>query len=803
MRTSHFTVLRRAGFVTLLHLMLAAAGAQPARADEVIFDAGALAAEGLDAGLASQFQHGDRFPPGLNTVTLFVNGRARGRARATFDARGELCPDVSLLRQAGIAVPPRFAAQPGCRDLRRYWPQIAAEASPADGSLRLLVPESALDPDADAPGWEHGGSAALLNYSAQYMGSRARESRMDYWQIQSEAGFNAGDWILRSSQNIYRFGARARADFQNAYASRTFTGLKSTVDIGQIPLAGGLFSVGQVRGLQVTPERALYGDSGPAVVTGIANGPSVVEIRQLGVPVYHTSVPAGPFSLSRFSLLNTRTDLSVTVTGADGSRQRYLVPASAYVREGAAAAPGVAWGIGRYAGRGAEKKPLLATASLGIPLSARAALQAGGLWAQEYQALGASLSSVFLYRTSATLQSTLSRTGQGARRGMLHTFALAQPLGESLTLGLNGAHQGRGYREFSEAQFRGRGDYARNKDQVGASASWTTALLGSVSLAAGRSTQTRGAPIRWMQLGWGRQFGKVTLSVNAARQQSGGRYGREDRVYLSLQLPLASDASLSSTASRSRGADRYGTRLDRRLDEGRSWSLAVDRDTSRSLSAATGSYSALTRWSDVSTSLSLDTARSRSLSLQASGSVVAHRGGVTAAPWQVRDTFGIARVGTRSGVRLETPSGPVWTDGGGYAIVPALSGWRTSAVEVDTRSLGRRADVVNGTASVSPARGAVSRIEFETVSTRRVLVDARRSGGARLPAGAGVRDGAGNFITVVDELGELFLPDARPDEVISVSLESGECRIRLSELPAAPAQESAPYETIGGVCREE
>ena len=290
MRTSHFTVLRRAGFVTLLHLMLAAAGAQPARADEVIFDAGALAAEGLDAGLASQFQYGDRFPPGLNTVTLFVNGRARGRARATFDARGELCPDVSLLRRAGIAVPPRFAAQPGCRDLRRYWPQIAAEASPADGSLRLLVPESALDPDADAPGWEHGGSAALLNYSAQYMGSRARESRMDYWQIQSEAGFNAGDWILRSSQNIYRFGARARADFQNAYASRTFTGLKSTVGIGQIPLAGGLFSIGQVRGLQVTPERALYGDSGPAVVTGIANGPSVVEIRQLGVNNYHKMI---------------------------------------------------------------------------------------------------------------------------------------------------------------------------------------------------------------------------------------------------------------------------------------------------------------------------------------------------------------------------------------------------------------------------------------------------------------------------------------------------------------------------------
>lgn len=72
------------------------------------------------------------------------------------------------------------------------------------------MPQSALEPRTDNARWQHDGTAALLNYAAQLMGSRAPGSRMNYWQIQTELGFNTGDWIVRSNQNLYRFGQKRR-----------------------------------------------------------------------------------------------------------------------------------------------------------------------------------------------------------------------------------------------------------------------------------------------------------------------------------------------------------------------------------------------------------------------------------------------------------------------------------------------------------------------------------------------------------------------------------------------------------------
>lgn len=800
-----------ARFIPVALAIFPALTVPPALADDVVFDTGALKTQGLDTSLATQFRRGDAFPPGVNRVTLSVNGAARGRYPATFDRDGRLCPDAGLLRQAGLRVPAGVPERgnedaegvraDACPDLTTAWPQFTVQADPGEGALALIVPQEALNPDADAAQWQHSGTAALLNYSMQYMGSQTSGSRMNYWQVQTEAGFNAGDWVVRSNQSLYRFDDTMEADYQNAYARRTFTGLKSTLQVGQVPLSGGLFGIGQVIGFQMTPEQGLYAGQGTAVVTGIADGPSVVEIRQLGVPVYHTTVPAGPFSLSGFSLLNTRTDLTVAVKGADGSSRSYIVPASAYARDGATVTPGVSWGMGRYDQKGSDEKPFVAMVSKGFQLTPRTALQGGIVWSDKYQALSSALNATILWRTSLTLQSTLARTASMDRQGALTALSLTQPLGDAFSLSLNGTHQDTGYREFSESLLRQSGHSSRNKDQYGGGVSWSQGWLGSLSLSAGRSTQTRGDATTWTQLGWGRQFGRATLSVSASRNQSGGDYGREDRIYISLQLPLGEQSTLSTSTSHSHDGWRYGSRVDQHLSQDRSWSLAVDRDDGRRQNSATGTFSAVTRWSDLSGSVSADSDHSRSLSLQATGSMVAHGHGVTMAPYVVRDTFGIARVGKAAGVRLETPAGPVWTDSHGYAVIPSLNSWTRSAVEVDTRSLGRRADVLNGTQEVSPARGSVSQVRFDTITTRRVLVNLRGPDGKRLPSGAGVYDGDNNFITVVDDDGSVFLPDASPSSAFSVDMKTRECRFTTSALPEEPAEGTGLYETIDGVCR--
>lgn len=352
--------------LTALAVFPALLAVPAAHADDIVFDTGAQKNQGLDTSLAVQFQRGDAFPPGVNRVALKVNGNDRGRHLVWFDKTGRLCPDATLLRLAGLKVPagvPERQREEGgatqtCPDLTTLCPQFTVEADPGEGTLALIVPQDALDPDADRAQWQHNGAAALLNYSAQYMGSQTSSTRMNYWQVQTEAGFNAGDWVVRSNQSLYRFDDTMETDYQNAYAQRTFADLKSTLQMGQVPLSGGLFGIGQVIGFQMTPEQALYAGRGAAVVSGIADGPSVVEARQLGIPVYHTTVPAGPFSLSGFSLLNTRTDLTVTVSGTDGSQRSFIVPASAYARDGATITPGLSWGMGRYDQKGRIKSPL-------------------------------------------------------------------------------------------------------------------------------------------------------------------------------------------------------------------------------------------------------------------------------------------------------------------------------------------------------------------------------------------------------------------------------------------------------------
>lgn len=777
--------------------------------DNIIFDSGALKAHGLDPALATQFQLSNAFPPGVNTVTLHVNGISQGKRNVRFDLKGEFCPDAGLLRQAGLKIPASMldddkdnTAYPVCADLKKTWPQFTVVAHPADGVLELVVPQEALAPEFDASKWQHGGIAALLNYNTQFMNSDSSTSHFRYWQVQSEGGFNAGGWVVRSNQSLSYFGDNAELDHQNAYLQRTFPHLKSTLRAGQVPLTGGLFGIGQVVGFQMTPEQGLYPKSGVAVVTGIADGPSVVEIRQLGVLIYHTTVPVGPFSLSGFSLLNARTDLSVTLKDSNGGQRSFIVPASAYARGGSIVTPGLSWGVGRYDQRGANQHPMLGMLSQGVQIADRTALQSGVLWSADYQALSASLNNTLLFQTSVSLQSTLARTSKQPRQGMLTSLSLSQPLGERLSLTLTGTHQDKGYREFSETLWRDDAQYARNKNQYGAGLAWSDEWLGSVSLSIGRSTQTLGSATTWSQLGWGRQFGKATLSVNASRNDSSGDYTRrDDRIYASLRFPLGDRTTVSSTLSHSRGENRYGSRIDQRLSQDRNWSLSVEQDAARERKSVTGTFSAVTRWSNLAGSMTVDSERARSLSLQASGSLVAHGKSITSAPYAVRDTFGIARVGKKNGVRLETSGGPVWTDSKGFAVIPSFNGWTTSRVDIDTRSLGDRTDVVNGTQEVSPARGSVSQIRFDTVSSRRVLVRMKSASAPQLPKGTAVYDAEGTFITIVDDNGNLFLPDAYPGMTVSVDSRPSACTITLDKLPKEQEESAGLYETIDGICQ--
>ncbi|MFY3308050.1 fimbria/pilus outer membrane usher protein, partial [Achromobacter ruhlandii] len=168
-------------------------------------------------------------------------------------------------------------------------------------------------------------------------------------------------------------------------------------------------------------------------------------------------------------------------------------------------------------------------------------------------------------------------------------------------------------------------------------------------------------------------------------------------------------------------------------------------------------------------------------------------------PYEVGDTFGIAKVGDLGGVEIQTPAGPAWTDAWGHAVIPGLPAYSESALEINTTSLPRNANLPNGIQSVKPARGAVQVVDFNLRQVQRyllsaVLADSRQPLAERLP----VMDGRGNLVTLVGRHGQIFLDDAYPAP-LQVTLKDGDKCI-LEFQPVAKPDPDRPYEDAAALC---
>jgi outer membrane usher protein FimD/PapC len=132
--------------------------------------------------------------------------------------------------------------------------------------------------------------------------------------------------------------------------------------------------------------------------------------------------------------------------------------------------------------------------------------------------------------------------------------------------------------------------------------------------------------------------------------------------------------------------------------------------------------------------------------------------------------------------------------------VPQLSPYGRSPVEVQTRSLPRNADISNGLAVLSAGRGAVDKVEFGVALTRRALLNVSTADGRPLARGAAVSTDDGEFVTLVQEGSQVFLPDVLNRRALWIS-EPGQARCRLEfELPER-GNPDAYYETAPARCQ--
>lgn len=766
------------------------------------FDPQTLHQRGIDPQLASLLLETPRFASGRHAVNLTVNGQRRGRVDVTFDRQGAPCFDPALLDAGQLVVPPRTGVSEAgtCYEFLEEYPQTVIEPDPANLSLALVVPTQALRPvTQDISGYQTGGFAALLNYDVTGLYNQYGDDSSRFGSANTEVGFNAGDWIVRSRQVKTWQDSLSRTTHLDAYAQRTFASHQAVLQAGQINLYNPVLAGAQINGMQVLTEQALQDQNQGATIDGIANGPAQVEVRQNGTLIHSTVVPAGPFSLSNVPRLNGRSDVEVTVKETSGEERRFIVPAAMLGLGLPAPGYSVAAGRVRNIGDGQGAEPWVVSAGWSTVPHPQVSLGSGLLAAEYYRSAGLSLGLLPWQDSQLQLAVVASEaTRRDNNRGLQTDLSWSQRLSERWSVSAANSWRTLGYRDLTESTYTTdtrEQQRSRYRDQQSATASWSHQWLGAFSAGVSRSSSFQGDSSSRALASWGTQVGGVSISATA-EWQMGGRRHNDDSVYLNISLPLGENRRGRAWVRNTGGEHRTGLGMNEQINDQLAYRVGVEHDTrDREVESSLG-ISALPFYSQLDVNYTRSDAERSSYQGGARGAVVMHGDGVTFSPYPVRDTFAVLSVGDMAGIKVSTPSGPVWTDWQGQAVVPQVSAYGRSPVEVQTRSLPRNADINNGLAVISAGRGAVDRIEFGVALTRRALLTVD----GPVPRGATVTTEDGEFITLVQEGSQVFLPNVLDPRPLWIKA-PGQPRCRLQfELPNKVDPE-VYFETASARCQ--
>lgn len=788
------------------------------------FDLAALTTYGIDPKVSDYFRSAARFREGTHVVGLRVNGNPLGLVDAQFDAQGQLCFTPGLLEKAGLVLPPEVVrkgatADQACHDFLGAFPTTMVRLRPGIDEVTLVVPtQSFREPQWEAGHFSQGGMAALFNYDVLGFDSRSRGGTSRFLSAYSEAGFNLGDWIVRSRQFYVSDNGDTRTEHLYAYAQRDIAALHSTFQVGQIASNNPLFGGVQLSGVQFSPDgqsRAPAG-SNNAVVEGLAQSQSRIEVRQSGVLIHSTLVPEGPFRLTGLALLNGTSDLDVSVIDVRGAKRSFVVPAASFA--GAApTAPGYYFSLGKMREDMGEEQPspVVAMGSGTWGLGRDSSVGFGLLSTDEYASAGGALSSVFFQRVSVSARHNLSRDSRNAVSGARSSVTLSSPVAANVDVNLSVTTQNQDYREVFEAGRSARADElgSRFKHQYTAGVSWQSPTLGGFSTGYTRSAQFDGQSTEHVFASWNKTFRYADVALIADSQVGGTRTRRDDSpasrgrdtaldddlsVRLQVSVPLGAERRVRSYISRRGDQARAGTALSERVNEYVNYEVGLERDLGTQEQSTRGQVDLMPRYARVGLGVSRAPSGT-SYTGQLQGGVVAHEGGLTFSPYPVGDTFGIVSVGDIGAAKVDTPQGPVWTDFTGQAVIASLPAYTNSRVEVQTQSLPKRVDLKNGTQVLAAGRGSFSTVAFDVVTVRRVLLTASDQQGRQLPQGASVFGKDDRFLTSVVGEGMIFLNDANEAQTLRVSLpDSSTCLISLE--PGTQPDNDMFYETKSAVC---
>ncbi len=188
----------------------------------------------------------------------------------------------------------------------------------------------------------------------------------------------------------------------------------------------------------------------------------------------------------------------------------------------------------------------------------------------------------------------------------------------------------------------------------------------------------------------------------------------------------------------------------------------------------------------------------RQSSIGASGSIVAHSGGVTMTP-QRGQTMVLVEAPDAAGA-IVTNSPGVRIDDNGYAVVPYVAPYRMTNVTLDPNGMSRDVELESSSQQVAPYAGAIAKLEFKTIKGQALIIHALGPNNTALPFGAEVLDPRNQVIGIVGQGSRIYLRTEALQGLLLVkwgTQPTQQCAVNYQ----AKTQNSTDYEIIEASCK--
>ncbi|WP_230521852.1 fimbria/pilus outer membrane usher protein [Janthinobacterium sp. EB271-G4-7A] len=773
-----------------------------AHADEVDFNSAFLPEGSRSLDLAI-YQKGNPVLPGTYRADIALNGQLNTRQDIRINANDDgsnpvVCVSRKMLELLGVnmsMLSPEsmtLLEEGQCVELGKLIANATAVFLPEMQQVNISIPQASLRRNArgyvSPELWDSGVTSGMLGYNFNSYHNKSGGSSFDSAYLGLNGGFNMGSWRFRHNGALSWQQQQGGSRYQvlDTYARRDITALKSQLTLGDANTSGEIFDTLSFRGVQLASDDRMLPNSlrGYApVVRGIARTNARVSIRQAGNLLLETTVAPGAFVIDDMYATGYGGDLNVTVSEADGSEQRFVVP---YAAVSQLLRPGslrfsTAAGVTRNNFLSKQARVLQGTLQYGLNNSLTGY---GGLQASEdyLSLLGGVAFALPIGAVSIDLSHAQTKLAADTAKGQSLRLSYSKNV---LSTGSNFSMAAyrfstSGYLDFAnatqiiDAERRGYDSNMqyRPRNRVSLTADQRLGAWGQVSISGyAQNYWNRPGQDLQYQLSYNKQVGRVSYGINANRSKlSYG--GMESRIQLTLSMPLGGNDSLSApqmSAQVSRDTDgRYSqlATLSGSAGEERQfgYGASVSRNGSSTSSSLNGQYTGAQAM--VGAAVGRGTGYS-SASVSMSGSVVAHPGGVTLTPLR-GETMAVVHAPGAAGAKVAGYPG-LRLDASGNAVLPYLRPYELNEVAIDPQGTSMDVELSETSQQVAPRDGAVVFLKYGSSTGRAILFQVRLAGGDALPFGATVKDEQGQVVGMVGQDGQLYARLQENNRQLSIS----------------------------------